>query len=1044
MSFRILHIDDDEADHYLLKRYLLDNFVDFQIVWIRNKSDFSENIPLEFEPDLIILDYIFNGFTAIDIIPLIKLKYHSVRVILLTAFEGPGIIEEASRFNIQDLFYKRSLNELGVKLEEFLKKKENKPIEIETDSSRKNSEMAKVSVKQSLLRRLKRRIIFQLPLPVLVLDAAYETTSFNKAFLDTFNLQINSVYAFSFKEFVGWEEFDGFKTYFDKSRLTHEAPVTLSFEYSSEISNSFEVSIQFLKIGKGFYLLTFKPDKNELSPQHYKIQNALKLAENKNFLTPLISFHSGPAMMINENFEVSMINNSGKEFFSEMLNLQIDSVPYKINFSQTNEHWINAFKEAFIRNTSLELKVKNLPFQIFLNHQINPGGMNYLMVVATSWANAKSLIQTAPFYKESLSDLNDNYSSVIIQLDVKGNIVFTSSNVENVLGFSQDDLLGKNIDEFKAGVFENNFVKTELQKLLAEPNSVSVGQGNLRKKDLEYITVFYKAKGIIDFTGEIKGVICVVRDITENVRLSESLTQNKEALKLVSEIQQAFILGKSMQESFALLLEGLKHLVSFESAFILSFEEGSEKPNFLAKYNNTNIEHTFFELNTMMRKMPQLKDGEMGSFNQAQCNTGFTSCLAVPVLFENKLLAVLGLGSENDNLNVHIGQFLKPIVTLISAIIKNDRKTKELSITKDKLAKSKSQLNAIIGSIEDIIFEVNSDFQIEAIWARRDDLLFLPKEQIINMPVSWLASKFGLDAINDAVRQVFKDGYSRSIEYQSPINPEKWFYAKVNLVKGETEKFVCVVISDISVKKQAESEIQKNLERDRELTELKTRFVAMTSHEFRTPLASISTSSELLSMLLENLDIEKSSKIWKYISNIQFGVERMVSLVDDVLFLGKMDSGNMKVEWVPINLGKEVLEIISNLFQIGRISYKPDLKIIGTEREIEFDVKILGHILENLVVNAFKYTLNGKMPEVEIRFEPNALFLSIIDYGIGIPEADQKKLFSQYFRASNVADIPGTGLGLAITKKLIDLMNCEISVKSKPGEGTKMTIKILQ
>ncbi|MCG9881063.1 MAG: ATP-binding protein [Bacteroidia bacterium] len=1044
MSLKILHIDDDEADHYLLKRFLQDNFSDNEVFWVKNKGDFANKIPHNFEPNIIILDYIFNGFTAIDIIPLIKIKFKETPLILLTAFEGPDIKQELVKFGIQEIFFKKELSVFGKFMETYLPKRDKKTKEFDTLLGNKIPELNSISQKQNLLRRLKRRLIFQIPLPILVLDHLYETTTFNKIFLDYFKNHISSVSRFNFKEFIGEKELRKIRSFFEKSKLTQEEPVHFSFQFESDKSLTFTISVQFLKVGEGYYLLTFKPETNQFSPQHIKVQNALKLAENKNFLTPLVSFHSSPVMMLNENFEISMINDAGKEFFSEIFKVKIESVPQKIDTNKLDEYWLKAIKEAFIRNTSLEVKIKELPFQLFLNHQINPNGVNYLMVVAANWSKLKSAIHSNPFYGESMADLSDNISSVVIQFDTKGNIVFASTNVINVTGFSQEELIGKNVEEFKAGVFENDFVKNEIKKLLAEPNSVSVGQGNLRRKDLDFITVFYKAKGVIDFSGELQGIICVFRDITENIKLTESLTLNKEALSLVSKVQQAFILGKNMQESFALLLEGLKSLVSFDTAFILSFDEHNNKPSFLAKYNKTSIVHSFFEVDSMMGKMPNLPDGEISGFNQYQCNTGLTSCLAIPVVFENKLLAVLGLGSEQDHLNKQIGHFLKPIVTLISAIISNDRKAKELSITKDKLAKSKSQLNAIIGSIEDIIFEVNSDLQVEAIWARKEELLFLPKEQIINMPVSWLANQFGLDAISDAVVQVFKDGLSRSIEYHSPLDPDKWFYAKVNMVNGENDKFVCVVISDISIKKQAESEIRKNLERDKELTELRTRFVAMTSHEFRTPLASISTSSELLSLLLENFNIEKSSKVWKYISNIQFGVERMVSLVDDVLFLGKMDSGNMKIEWNQIKLSYELDEILTNLFQVGRISNKPEILVVNEERKVEFDSKILGHIIENLVVNAFKYTINGKQPILELRFEPNNIFISIIDYGIGIPEADQKKLFSQYFRAGNVEDIPGTGLGLAITKKLIDLMGCQIIVESKVNEGTKMIIQINQ
>jgi signal transduction histidine kinase len=239
--------------------------------------------------------------------------------------------------------------------------------------------------------------------------------------------------------------------------------------------------------------------------------------------------------------------------------------------------------------------------------------------------------------------------------------------------------------------------------------------------------------------------------------------------------------------------------------------------------------------------------------------------------------------------------------------------------------------------------------------------------------------------------------------------------------------------------RESEQEIRNALEREKELSELKSRFVSMASHEFRTPLSTISSSADLIEAYKKD---EQQEKRERHTNRIKSAVVNLTNILNDFLSLSRLEEGKIEVNSVLFNLEdfcNETLDEITVLLKPGQTINRHK----HTEQtSIYLDAKLLKNILFNLLSNAIKYSDIDKPIDCFIKVEGSTLKIRVTDQGIGIPEEEQQHLFSPFFRAHNVENIQGTGLGLNIVKRYVDLMNGEISFESKTGKGTTFNVVI--
>jgi PAS domain S-box-containing protein len=256
--------------------------------------------------------------------------------------------------------------------------------------------------------------------------------------------------------------------------------------------------------------------------------------------------------------------------------------------------------------------------------------------------------------------------------------------------------------------------------------------------------------------------------------------------------------------------------------------------------------------------------------------------------------------------------------------------------------------------------------------------------------------------------------------------------------KNEINEII-IVIKNITDRKRVERDMVKSLEKEKELAEMKSKFVTMASHEFRTPLSTILSSA----FLLENYSgeaLEKSKG--EYLSKIKRSVNNLTDLLNDFISLGKLDEGRIRVEYSEISIKEFLEELIPEMELVRKGNQTIRCEYSGEERLLLLDKQLLRSILLNLIGNAIKYSSKESEIKVKAAVTQHELVINVIDQGIGIPEDEHKNLFKRFYRARNAANIEGTGLGLNIIKKYVKLMHGKIGFQSKLLEGTTFTVTL--
>jgi PAS domain S-box-containing protein len=270
-----------------------------------------------------------------------------------------------------------------------------------------------------------------------------------------------------------------------------------------------------------------------------------------------------------------------------------------------------------------------------------------------------------------------------------------------------------------------------------------------------------------------------------------------------------------------------------------------------------------------------------------------------------------------------------------------------------------------------------------------------------------------------------------------------WVYLIVNPIfnnNGELTNWVSVE-TDITPIKKAELVYQNALVKEKTLSDLKSQFVSLASHEFRTPLAGIMTSIEIVKLILDKEKAVYPDRIDIHLERCIEEIQRLTSIMDNVLISGKMQLGKMPFEPVTRDFIPFFNEVIKNFQMIF-----PDRKLEITNPfdliEMTFDGKLLEHAFNNIFNNANKYSPKDTIIKIELANTNEVIQLTVIDYGIGIPEEEQIHLFSSFFRASNTISHHGTGLGLGIVKQFIEIHNGKVTIESKINEGCKVVITL--
>jgi PAS domain S-box-containing protein len=259
------------------------------------------------------------------------------------------------------------------------------------------------------------------------------------------------------------------------------------------------------------------------------------------------------------------------------------------------------------------------------------------------------------------------------------------------------------------------------------------------------------------------------------------------------------------------------------------------------------------------------------------------------------------------------------------------------------------------------------------------------------------------------------------------------------IIKFNNAPHILSLALDITQRKRAEVELLKTLEREKELSQLKSNFVSMVSHEFRTPLGIIQSSAELLREFHVRMSSDERNE---QLESVSRNTRRMAGMMEEILVLSRLDAGKLNFQPAPLDLNAFFHRVVDEVLSATNRRCTIELGLDSIPVQSQADERLLGHIFTNLLSNGVKYSEAGATVSFRVTLDGSDLVCVIRDRGIGIPEEEQPQLFKAFQRGSNVGTRPGTGLGLLLVKRCAELHGGSVQMNSRVGQGTTVTVRL--
>ena len=357
----------------------------------------------------------------------------------------------------------------------------------------------------------------------------------------------------------------------------------------------------------------------------------------------------------------------------------------------------------------------------------------------------------------------------------------------------------------------------------------------------------------------------------------------------------------------------------------------------------------------------------------------------------------------------------------------------------DRIVESEKKLKAIFDHSKQMFFILDTYGEIEAFnqnaWAGIHNL-FPHKLKMGSIFTDVIHPDYRNEFVENFYLALHGEQITRERKLTSQAQHELWIeYTIYPILEQETIKGIFLNITDITERKQAEENIYRSLEKEQELNQMKSRFISMVSHEFRTPLANIFTSVQILQRYDKKMD--RSKKDTQFV-RIMESVRMLQSMLEEVSLFSKKQDNRLKLQWVPIEVTPFFQSIVDEI--IFTFARPIDVNFsMSTRSKIVIDKFLLRHITANLLSNAVKYSEDEVVFNVKCKGDYK-LVVNVKDRGRGIPGKDLNNIFDPFFRSSNVGEVSGTGLGLSIVRQCVELLGGEIDIDSKLNHGTSVSV----
>ncbi len=594
----------------------------------------------------------------------------------------------------------------------------------------------------------------------------------------------------------------------------------------------------------------------------------------------------------------------------------------------------------------------------------------------------------------------------IVMLDLEGKVKIWNPAAEQMFGWTEAEVMDRpNPITLNDRQADNPTLQTSV--LQGTPYS----QLELRdqKKDGTPIDIIFSSAPLPDSNGQIGGIVAVIADITEQ-------KQQEEQVRLLQSV-----------------------VVNTNDAIVITEAEPIDEPGPRIIYVNEAFTHiTGYSPEEVIGKNPRILQGAKTDRAELHKIRQALAC------WESVTVEVINYRKDGS-------EFWNEF-SIVPVADKNGWYTHWIAVQRDTtgrkqadraLRQSEERFRSLIENALDIIMILDIDGTIRYVSPS--------VEKVLGYTAAELAIKNVFESIHP---DDFTNAYyslTSAIQNSEPVRPIEFRYRhKENswrtleaisqpFVGSDAIPRIMVNARDITERKRLD-EIRLALEREKELSTLKTRFFSMASHEFRTPLSTALAAAQVL----ENSgdEWEDSNKRLRNLHRIQGAVKNMVQLLDDILTINRAETGKLEFNPKQTNLESLCSDFIEEIQLSAGNQYTLMFTCQGSAILVCLDEKLVRSILANLLSNAIKYSPQGGDVHLNLEFKQNAVLLQIQDWGIGISSDDQKQLFEPFYRGKNVRTISGTGLGLVVVKKCVDLHQGNIKIKSEVGMGTTCVVML--
>lgn len=612
----------------------------------------------------------------------------------------------------------------------------------------------------------------------------------------------------------------------------------------------------------------------------------------------------------------------------------------------------------------------------------------------------------------------------IIMLDLEEKVKIWNPAAEQMFGWTEAEVIDRPIpirlDNQQSG-------NPTLQASVLQGTTYSQLELRQQKKDGTPIDIIFSAAPLPGSNGKISGVVAVIADITEQkrqaeqLRLLQSVVINTNDAVIIAEVDPIDAPGLRI----LYVNEAFTHMTGYQPHEVLGKTPG------ILQGAKTDLS----ELNKIWMALSQWETVTVEVINYRKDGSEFwNECSFVPVADENNCYTHWISVQRNITERKQVEQALRQSEARFRSLIEN-----ALDIV--MILDLGGTINYVSPSVEKVLGYSATDLIgkniVELIhpedWT---SLCSLPNADLnTNLNTSPMLCKRLTNPVDTSelthlieFRHRHHDGSWRVLEAVGQP-----FIDSTNLPRS------IINARDITERKRLD-EIRLALEREKELSALKTRFFSMASHEFRTPLSTVLAAAQVLENCQDKWD--NSEKRLRNLHRIQDSVKHTVQLLDDILTINRAETGKLEFNPKPLDLNLYCHHLVEEMRLSAGIQHTLTFTCQGTPILVCLDEKLLRSILSNLLSNAIKYSPQGGDVHLTLEFEPDRVLLQVQDQGIGIPINDQNQLFEPFHRGRNVRTIPGTGLGLVVVKKCVDLHQGTIQISSEVGVGTTCVVAL--